>query len=234
MKVLLVEDNIQISANIIRYLSLYEITCDSSLNWVDGLNKIFSHHYDVIILDINLPEMNGLDVLKHIRERWMNTQVIMLTSNSQKEDIIEGLNLWADDYITKPFDFAELLARLHSVNRRNFQNKANRISFWKDYVIDFDTVEVTQAGKVIKLSPLEFNLLKYLIQNEWRSISRQELYEKVWGEFSWDIMFSKTVDVYIWYIRKKLFPDIIETVKWVWYKINKLDYESDWFEWYKT
>jgi DNA-binding response OmpR family regulator len=129
MKILLIEDNIQISANIVRYLSLQNITCESSQDGKNGLYKALSNHYDVVILDINLPELNGLEVLKSIREKGDNTQVIMLTSNSTKQDIIDGLNLGADDYLTKPFDFEELLARIQALSRRNLKNKSNILHF---------------------------------------------------------------------------------------------------------
>lgn len=220
MKVLLIEDNIQISANIVRFLALKNITCESSQDGKEWLYKALSKYYDVIILDINLPSLNWLEILKKIREKQNNNQIIMLTSNSKKQDIVDWLNLWADDYMTKPFDFDELLARINSLNRRNLKNKSNLITFWNNYIMDLEKIELKQNQEIIKLSPLEFNLLKYLVQNISKTISRQELYEKVWWEFDWDIMFSKTVDVYIWYLRKKLNPELIKTVKWVWYRIN--------------
>lgn len=219
MKVLIIEDNVQISANIVRYLSMHDIACEASLDWKDWIHKALTHHYDIIILDINLPEINWIEVLKKLRERWKDTQVLILTSNSTKFDVISWLNLWADDYITKPFDFEELLARLNTLNRRNLKNKSNIINF-SEYTLDIEKTLLLKWDEIIKLSNLEFNLLKYLVQNITKTISRQELYEKVWWEFDGDIMFSKTVDVYIWYLRKKLNPEIIETVKWVWYKIN--------------
>ncbi|MDD5770052.1 MAG: response regulator transcription factor [Candidatus Gracilibacteria bacterium] len=220
MKVLLIEDNIQISKNIVRFLALKDISCDMALDGKDGLHKALVNHYDVIILDINLPLLNGLEVLKSLRERQKDSQIIMLTSNSLKQDIINGLNLGADDYMTKPFDFEELLARLHTLNRRNLKNKSNIINFGKDFIMDIEKTEVRKNNDLIKLSNLEFNLLKYLIQNTSKTISRQELYQKVWGEFDGDIMFSKTVDVYIGYLRKKVGFDMIQTVKGVGYKIN--------------
>lgn len=219
MKVLLVEDNIQISKNIVRFLALKNITCDMALDWKDWLNKALNTFYDVIILDINLPFMSGLDILKELREKHKNTQIIMLTSNSTKQDIVDWLNKWADDYLTKPFDFEELLARLNALNKRNLKEKLNIISI-KWYIIDIEKVEVKKWADIIKFSNLEFNLLKYLCQNTNKVVSRKELYEKVWWEFDGDIMFSKTVDVYIWYLRKKLDNDFIETVKWAWYIIK--------------
>ncbi len=219
MKVLLIEDNLQISKNIVRYLALQNITCEMALDWKDWLSKALSNFYDVIILDINLPFISGIDILKKLREEQKNTQIIMLTSNSTKEDIVSGLNLWADDYMTKPFDFEEFLARLNTLNRRNLKNKSN-IIYIKNFEIDLEKIQVKQNDEIIKLSNLEFNLFKYLAQNKNKAITRKELYEKVWWEFDWDIMFSKTVDVYIWYLRKKLWTDLIETIKWVWYIIN--------------
>ncbi len=219
MKILLIEDNLQISKNIIRFLALNNITCESSLDWKDWLNKALNNFYDVIILDINLPSLNWNEILKNLRESWRDTQIIVLTSNSLKEDIVSLLNNWADDYMTKPFDFDELLARLNSLNRRNLKNKSNIINL-KWYNIDLEKIEVTKNWNIIKLSNLEFNLLKYLTQNVGKAITRKELYEKVWWEFDWDIMFSKTVDVYIWYLRRKLDNDFIQTIKWTWYIIN--------------
>lgn len=222
MKVLLIEDNQQISTNIIRYLALKDITCESSLDWSEWLSKALNNYYDVIILDLNLPNISWLEILKTIREKEKNTPIVILTSNSSKQDTIEWLNLWADDYMTKPFDFEELLARLNTLNRRNLVNKSNIIKFWKNYFIDFEKIELKKWKEIINLSNLEFNLLKYLVQNIDKAISRKELFEKVWWEFDWDIMFSKTLDVYIWYLRKKLDSEIITTVKWVWYKITKV------------
>jgi len=219
MKILVIEDNIQISKNIVRFLSLQDIACDISLNWEEWLYKAKSHHYDVIILDINLPKISWIEVLKNLRENSFDTQILILTSNSSKNDLINWLNLWADDYMTKPFDFEELLARLNTLNRRNLKNKSNIITFW-DYVLDIEKTILKKDKEEIKLSNLEFKLITYLSQNIWKTISRKELYEKVWWEFEWDIMFSKTVDVYIWYLRKKLDINIISTIKWIWYKIN--------------
>lgn len=222
MKILLIEDNLQISTNIIRYLALNSIACESSLDWKEWLNKAVNNYYDVIILDLNLPSLNWLEVLKTLREKQKNTPIIILTSNSSKQDIVEWLNLWADDYMTKPFDFEELLARLNTLNRRNLKNKSNIIFFWQNYSISLEETQVKKWEEIINFSNLEFNLLKYLVQNIDKTISRKELFEKVWWEFDWDLMFSKTLDVYIWYLRKKLDPDLIKTVKWIWYKITSI------------
>ncbi|MDQ7009557.1 MAG: response regulator transcription factor [Candidatus Gracilibacteria bacterium] len=127
----------------------------------------------------------------------------MLTSRNTKKDIIEGLNVGADDYLVKPFDYNELIARLKSLTRRNLKNKSNFIKIG-EFSIDLEKIEVSKNNEIIKLSNLEFRLFSYLSQNKEKVISRKELYEKVWGEFDGDIMFSKTVEVYIGYLRKKL------------------------------
>lgn len=219
MKVLLVEDNVQIWTNIVRFLALNNITCDYSIEWKDWLFKSLNNFYDVIILDINLPYVSWIEILQKIREKWTWTQVLFLTSNSTKKDIIDGLNLWADDYITKPFDFDELLARINSLYRRNLNNKSSILKYW-NYILDTNSMSFTKSWEEIKLSTQEFNLIKYFFQNKDKVISRKELYEKVWWEFDWDIMFSKTVDVYIWYLRKKIDKDIILTKKGSWYLLN--------------
>ena len=220
MKVLIIEDNEILSRNLVRFLSLKDIHSDVSFDWKNWLYKASINFYDVIILDINLPEKNWLELCKEFREKWKETPIIMLTSRSTKTDIIEWLNLWADDYLPKPFDYEELLARINTLARRNFKNKSNtKILVW-EYMIDLEEIQVYKWEEKIKLSNLEFNLFKYLSQNKSRVVSRQDIYEHVWWEFEWDFMFSKTVDVYIWYLRKKLWKKIIETKKGFWYIIN--------------
>jgi DNA-binding response OmpR family regulator len=176
--------------------------------------------YDVIILDINLPEKNWLELCKQLREKWKQTPILFLTSRSTKEDIIKWLDLWADDYLTKPFDYDELLARLKTLSRRNLINKSNTKIFIDDYVIDIQKKAVLNKDNQIKLTHLEYNLFLYLAQNRWKVLSRKQLYENVWWEFDGDFMFSKTVDVYIWYLRKKISKSLIKTKKGFWYCIN--------------
>lgn len=220
MKVLIIEDNEILSRNLKVFLNLKEIESDISNSWNDWYYKASINYYDVIILDIWLPEINWLDLCKNIREKWVDTPIIMLTSRWTKNDIITWLDLWADDYLVKPFDYDELLARVNSLSRRNLKNKSNTIIKYKNILINLEKKEVKKDNNLVKLSHLEFELFKYLSQNRKKIISRKQLYEKVWWEFDSDFMFSKTVDVYIWYLRKKLGKDIIETKIWFWYVIN--------------
>ncbi len=220
MKVLVVEDNEVLSRNLIKFLGLKDISAEASMDGKDALYKASTIYYDAIVLDINLPEIDGLEVCKTLREKQKDTPIIMLTSRSTKSDVIEWLESWADDYLVKPFDYDILVTRLKALTRRNLKNKSNTFIYIGDYTIDLEKIEVSKSGDIIKLSKLEYELFKYLAQNNWRAVERKELYEKVWGEFDWDFMFSKTVDVYIGYLRKKLDREIIETKKGTGYMIN--------------
>ena len=221
MKVLIIEDNLSLSRNIATFLEIQNINSETSFDWKDWLYKASINYYDTIILDVNLPELNWFQVCRLLREKQKDTPIIILTSNSRKSDIIKWLDLWADDYLIKPFDYEELVARIKALSRRNLKIKSNTKIKISDLNIDLEKAEVQKNNwEMIKLSNLEFELLKCLTQNKWKILSRKELYEKVWGEFDWDIMFSKTVDVYIWYLRKKLWKELIETKKWFWYIIN--------------
>lgn len=221
MKILIIEDTQDLATTLVRFLAAKNISAEMSLDGEDWLYKASTKYYDAIILDINLPGKDGLQVCRELREKEKDVPIIMLTSRSSKEDMITGLEAGADDYLVKPFDYDILIARLDALTRRNLKNKSTTlISIW-EYKIDLETIEVNHKVKwEIHLSSLEFNLLKYFAQNKNKIISRQELYEKVWGEFDGDFMFSKTVDVYIWYLRKKLGRDIIETKKGHWYIVK--------------
>ncbi len=219
MKILVIEDNESLNRNLVRYLSLQDIHAEASFDGKDGLYKASTKYYDAIILDIQLPEIDGIELCTNLREKWNATPIIMLTSRSSKTDIVQWLNCGADDYLVKPFDYDELIARLQSLTRRNLKNKSNSKIKVNKYSIDLQKHEVSDWENILALSKLEFDLLIYLAKNKGRVLSRKELYEKVWGEFDGDFMFSKTVDVYIGYLRKKLDRELIETKKWVWYMI---------------
>ena len=219
MKVLVVEDNEILSRNIVRYLSGREIFTEASLDWEDWLYKVLTKHYDVIILDINLPKKDWLEVCKTIRDRGKEVSIIMLTSRWTNEDIVTGLDIWADDYLVKPFEYSELLARINAIYRRRMQNQSNTMIYFSNIEINLKSHEVKQNGENISLSKLEFELLKFLAQNRTKALSREEIYEVVWWESGNDFVFSKTIDVYVGYLRKKLWKEVIETVKGFWFLI---------------
>jgi len=218
MKILIIEDTQELATNLVRYLSIKNISSEIALLWNEGLHKAVTKYYDAIILDINLPDINGLDICKKLREKEKDIPIIMLTSRGTKWDVITGLEAWADDYLVKPFDYDILVARLEALTRRNLKNKSTVKISIPGYEIDLKSMEVvSKSGEQVHLSQLEFSLLKYFAQNKNRALDRKELYEKVWGEFDGDFMFSKTVDVYIWYLRKKLGREIVVTKKWFGY-----------------
>lgn len=220
MRVLVIEDNEILSRNLVKYLISRDIFAEVSLNWEDWLRKVMINYYDVILLDINLPWMNWLDVCKQIREREKDVLIIMLTSMWTNEDIVTWLDSGSDDYLVKPFEYSELLARMNAVIRRKNVNKSNTlIKIW-DIELDLKQVELRKNWEMVKLSKLEYDLFKYLVQNKWVALSREQIYTNVWWEFNVDFMFSKTIDVYIWYLRKKLWKDLIETKKWFWFLIR--------------
>lgn len=218
MKILLVEDNIALSKNIVEYLELKWMKVETDYSWTTSLPKIINNHYDVVILDINLPWMDWLTMCQELRKIWNNTPILMLTSRNTTQDIVKWLNFWADDYLGKPFDFEELISRIEALYRRTASFKSSSIVI--------DNVEIDITKRIVKkdwigieLSNLEFNLLKYLAQNRGRPIDRVALFENVWWDFD-EHMLSRSVDMYISYLRKKLWNNFIETKKWFWYMIK--------------
>ena len=220
MRVLVIEDNEILSRNLVRYLSWKEIFAELSMDWKDWLQKALANFYDVIILDRNLPWMDWIEICKRLREREKDVSIIMLTSMWTNQDIVDWLEIGSDDYLVKPFEYTELLARMKALTRRKLANKSTTtINIW-DIELNLQKIEVKKWWEIIKLSHLEYELLKFLAQNKWTALSRRDIYEKVWGEFDVDFMFSKTIDVYVWYLRKKLWKDFIETKKWFWFLIK--------------
>ena len=190
--------------------------------WFDS---VLSKYFDLVILDINLPSMSWIEICKKIREKWKDVFILMLTSRSWDDDIVKWLNVWADDYLTKPFDLDVLLAHVKALSRRNLKNKSSKIEInfqeWKEDIlldVNFENNEVKKNWEIINLSNLEFELLKLLSQNKWKIFTRSEIFDKVWWDFD-EYMFSRNIDIYVWYLRKKIWKNLIETKKWVWYLI---------------
>jgi DNA-binding response OmpR family regulator len=202
MKILIIEDNRILAKNIREYLTLKSFQADVAFDGIMGKEKILKENFDVIILDINLPGKDGLTLCRELREEGNNTPVLFLTSRNTSKDVVTGLNIGADDYLGKPFDFEELISRIQALSRRNISNKTTLIHIGN---ITIDTTKrlVTKDSQTIELSTKEFDLLQYLAQNRGIPVDRQVLLEKVWGEFD-AYMFSRTVDVHISTLRKKL------------------------------
>ncbi|HKL44095.1 MAG TPA: response regulator transcription factor [Candidatus Absconditabacterales bacterium] len=216
MKILLVEDNKTIAKNIKKYLELegYEILIAE--NGLYGLEVAKKNNFDLMLLDLMLPGMDGIEICKHIKKE-KNVPIIMTTAKGQLDDKLEGFDVGADDYLVKPFDLEELLARIKVLTKRFGNNDLFEIG---DLKIDLEAKKVLKNNKEIKLTIKEFNILEMLLNNIGIAISRTEIIEEIWGG---DSLFEGDgkLDVYISGIRKKLGKDLIETVKGFGYKIEK-------------
>lgn len=167
MKILIIEDTQELATGLARYLSAKNIHSELSFDGEDGLYKAITKYYDAIVLDINLPKKDGLQVCRELREKEKDVPIIMLTSRSSKDDIITGLDCGADDYLVKPFDYDVLAARLDALTRRNLKNKSTSELHILEYTLDLEKIEVrSESGEDIHLSDLEFRLLKYFAQNK--------------------------------------------------------------------
>ena len=201
MRILVVEDEKYLNKLIVKRLTSSFYSVDSCLNGKDAIDFINNTNYDVIILDIMLPKLDGISIVKYMRKNIINTPVILLTAMDSVEDRVNGLNAGADDYIVKPFSFDELIARISAVTRRQKDNKTNLYKV-SDLEVDCNSKIVKRAGKTIELSSKEYNILEYLIQNEGMIVSREQIEQRVWN-YDYEGS-SNMIDVYIRYLRKKI------------------------------
>lgn len=201
MRILVIEDEKRLAAILKKGLEESGFVVDVALDGEDGLFMAETYPYDAALLDILLPKVDGLTVLKTLRAKKIGVPVLMLTAMGELEDRVRGLNLGADDYLIKPFDFSELLARLNTVIRR-CMGKASPIIVIDDLSLNMNAKTVTRSGKEINLSAKEYNLLEYLALNSGRVIGRTELTEHLYDtEFDLD---SNVIDVYVNYLRNKI------------------------------
>ncbi len=221
-KILIIEDEPQLARLLQLELQFEEFESEIAHTGREGLDKFQKGSYDLILLDIMLPEMNGLDVLRNIRASSL-VPVILLTAKSDVKDKVEGLNLGANDYVTKPFEFEELLARIR-VNLRYHSpapapaSAVHECRFGNIHV-NIDSHAVTQDGKVIELTPREFDLLVHFMRNHDIVQSREQILNAVWGfDYYGD---TNVVDVYVRYLRQKLGNSVIRTVRSVGYVMKE-------------
>lgn len=201
MKILLAEDEVDLNNVVTRYLKKNGYSVDSVLDGEEALDYLEYGEYDLVILDIMMPKVDGFEVIKKLRDKGNHTSVLMLTARDSADDKVKGLDLGADDYIVKPFDFNELMARIRAVVRRKYGNSSNRLVIG-DLILDTSEKSVTRAGKQIELTGKEYEVLEYLMQSKNRILSREQIKEHVWDfDYEGD---SNIIDVLIKNIRKKI------------------------------
>jgi len=224
MKVFLVEDNRVLAKSLVRGLKQEGFLVEHFVRGDDG-NKFFliNHKmFDVVILDLMLPGKSGEEICASIREKKIDVPVLMLTAKDTTKDKVTGLNIGADDYLTKPFEFDELVARLRALLRRKTQIQSEQIQLSPSVMIDFQRVAVYKNNKEIAFSPKEYAILETLAKNKGQALTREQIFDKVM-DFAAD-NWSNSIDVHIKNIRKKLFKDEkydpIKTVRGVGYRLD--------------
>lgn len=203
MRLLLIEDEKRMAQALYQILRLEKYEVDHYANGIEGLAAIESQIYDIIILDVMLPGMNGFEIARQARKKGICTPILMLTAKAELDDKVEGLDSGADDYLTKPFLTKELLARLRALVRRSFNSSDGLLRFG-DIALDTSSMTLTcsTTGQSVRLSEKEYRLLEYLVGNHGQILSREQMSVKIWGYDS-DAEYNN-VEVYLSFTRKKL------------------------------
>lgn len=224
MRILVVEDEHKIANSIKQGFEQESYAVDVAYDGTAGYDLAATEDYDVILLDLLLPGMDGVTICKQLRSDNKHTPILMLTAKGQISDKVEGLNSGADDYLTKPFAFEELLARVRALVRRPKHTVGNTLVV-EDLTLDTASFELTRAGKAIRLSSREFSLLEYLMRHPNKTLTKDQIIGHVWN-YDADIL-PNTVEVYIGYLRNKIDkpfpkkPALIHTIRGFGYKIGK-------------
>jgi len=225
MKILYVEDDATAREYIRRGLTEHGHVVDVAEDGSIGLELALSHSYGLIILDVGLPELDGFELLSRLREHDRSTPVLYLSARGEVQDRVRGLNLGADDYLPKPFAFAELLARIQAVARRRLDEPEDFVLRVADLELDLKAHVVRRAGRTLDLTAKQFSLLEYLMRSAGHVLSRTMIMEHIWG-YSFDT-YSNVIDVHIAHLRKKIdrdfSPKLLKTVKGVGYTLRDPD-----------
>jgi len=218
MKLLIIEDEKLVADNLKEGLEQHNYTVDIAYNGREGQQLALEYEYDIIILDLMLPDTTGEDLCRKLRDEGNKSFILMLTAKKQLDNIITGLDCGADDYLTKPFEFSELLARIRALLRRSSEHKSNVLSV-SDITLDAEKEEVMAGCGEVLLTRKEYMILEYLLRNKGQLISRNQLLEHAWDR-NVDI-FTNVVDTHIKNLRKKLGKSgsIIKTIYGSGYRI---------------
>jgi DNA-binding response OmpR family regulator len=223
MRVLVVEDEHKIANSIKKGLEQESYAVDLAFDGEYGFDLASTEDYDLVILDLMLPKLDGVEVCKALRKENIHTPVLMLTAKGELDDRVNGLNAGADDYLVKPFAFAELLARIKALTRRPKQT-LDAVLKVGDLTLDTLSYQVKRAGEEIKLSKKEFALLEYLMRYQGKILTKNQIINHVW-DYDADVL-PNTVEVYVGYLRNKIDnkfkgkPKLIHTVRGFGYKIG--------------
>lgn len=220
----MVEDERKIANSIKKGLEQESLAVDVAYDGESGFDLAATEDYDIIILDLMLPKMDGIELCRRLRDGDVHVPILMLTAKTQLQDKVTGLNSGADDYLVKPFAFAELLARIRALVRRP-QNNIGTVLKVRDLTLNTLTFEVTRAGTLIRLSKKEFALLEYLLRHQGQILTKDQILSHVW-DFDADVL-PNTVEVYIGYLRNKIEktfenkPPLIQTIRGFGYRVDK-------------
>lgn len=224
MRILIIEDEHRLANIIKRGLSEDGFAVDVAYDGAEGkyMAELNAKEYDAIVLDLNLPKIDGLTLCKYLREQKIEIPILILTAMDSVEDKVRGLDLGADDYMAKPFAFSELRSRLNAIIRRR-QSDSSPVLKIADLVLDPAKHEIRRAGKLISLSPKEFGILEFLMRNHGQVVTRTKLIEHVW-DYNFDSL-SNVVDVFVAAVRKKIDKNssvkLIHTIHGIGYKLSE-------------
>lgn len=225
MKILLVEDNLELTQNVVNYLSAEGIICESAPTLFDAQDKILSFDYDCILLDLMLPDGNGLELLEVIKTQKIGTNVLIISAKDSLDDKLKGLDKGADDYLPKPFHLSELLARLRAIFRRS------KLGGFDEVIFNEITIQINQLlakinDQILDLTKKEFDLLLFFITNKNRVLGKQAIAQHLWGDYTDDMANFDFVYQHVKNLRKKITAaggkDYISTVYGIGYKFDPL------------
>lgn len=223
MKVLIVEDEKDLLDLMTRYMKREGYVCEVAHNFQEGYKKINNHEYDCAVIDLNLPGGNGLRLVEMLREDNTQGGIIIISARDKVEDRITGLNVGADDYLTKPFNLSELNARIKAILRRKSNQSSNQLNFG-NLQINLDERKVTANNNELKLTKKEYNILLYLARNKNRVVTKDSIAEYIWGDYMDDAVSYDFIFAHVKNLRKKLAQndcgELLKTVYGIGYKFS--------------